>query len=235
MLYVDNGLIDMVIHISINMSWCWITCILQNIFFCYIPFFIRLNSLCFLNRDLHLAQSCVWNCLCWHNAAFDSRIESIRLLFSLGLLALYYETTDTRNMELNKISNEIVKEYMASSTRRETTSFLCLASPGADHLSDGRSRWVARGLMACAAAAGCSSDPQLSPPPTVGPWGPIQPRSLLGPMGRGRDARGDSFHECTNMPYAYLVMNESSIAWIGTERAGGQAGRNRAYGFKRAI
>ena len=50
-----------------------------------------------------------------------------------------------------------------------------LAAPGADHLSGG---WrAAAGLLqgcsilveACAAAAGGSGDPQLSPPPTVGP------------------------------------------------------------------
>ena len=35
-----------------------------------------------------------------------------RLLFSLGCLALYYETTDARNM-LNNIAKEIVNNYMA--------------------------------------------------------------------------------------------------------------------------
>ena len=36
--------------------------------------FLRLSSLCFLNSDLHLA--CVWNCLCWHNAAVNSRVAT---------------------------------------------------------------------------------------------------------------------------------------------------------------
>ena len=37
--------------------------------------FLKSSSLCFLNSDLHLA--CVWNCLCWHHAAVNSRVESI--------------------------------------------------------------------------------------------------------------------------------------------------------------
>ena len=40
-------------------------------------------------------------------------MESIRLLFSLGRLALYYEMTDARNMMLTNIANEIVNENMA--------------------------------------------------------------------------------------------------------------------------
>ena len=64
-----------------------------DFFFQLENFFIRLSSLCFQNSDLHR----VWNCLCWHNAAVDSRVESNRLPFSLGRLALYYETTDARN------------------------------------------------------------------------------------------------------------------------------------------
>ena len=35
-----------------------------------------------------------------------------RLLFSLGSLALYFEMTDARNMELSKIANEIFNKYM---------------------------------------------------------------------------------------------------------------------------
>ena len=46
-----------------------------------------------------------------------------RLLFSLGRLALYYETTDTRNMELNKIANEIVNEYMARELKEQYSKF----------------------------------------------------------------------------------------------------------------
>ena len=51
-------------------------------------------------------------------------MESIRLLFSLGRLALYYETTDARNMELNKIANEIVNEYMAREFKEGFDKFL---------------------------------------------------------------------------------------------------------------
>ena len=89
----------------------------------------------------------------------------MRLLFGLGRLALYYDTQDARNMELNKITSEIVNEYMA----RELKEGSSLA--GADHLSDEWSCWVAGGLAACVAAAGGSCEPQLSPPPTAGPSG----------------------------------------------------------------
>ena len=47
----------------------------------------------------------------------------------------------------------------------------CLASPGADHLSDGWRRWFAGGLAACAAAVDGNGDPQLLQPPTAGPCG----------------------------------------------------------------
>ena len=38
--------------------------------------FLRLSSLCFLNSDLPVHLACVWNCLGWHNAAVNSRVEA---------------------------------------------------------------------------------------------------------------------------------------------------------------
>ena len=38
-------------------------------------------------------------------------------------MALYYETTEARNMELNKIANEIVNEYMARELKEGYSKF----------------------------------------------------------------------------------------------------------------
>ena len=39
-------------------------------------------------------------------------VDYFSALAQVGSLALYYEMTDARNLELNKIANEIVNEYM---------------------------------------------------------------------------------------------------------------------------
>ena len=119
-----------------------------------------------------------------------------------------------------------------ASSRRDTTSFLLPRGtwrrPSFRRMA--RGRWVAPGLQhsgrglrgggrrqrwsSAVAAADCRTL-----------------RSLLRPRGEGRDEKGDSFRECNAqciaMPCTYLVMNESSWAWIGAERAGWQESRLR--------
>ena len=91
--------------------------------------------------------------------------------------------------------------------------------PGADHLSYGWLRWVARGLQHLGSGLRCCCRRLQQWSSAAAAADCLTLRSMLGPRGslRGLDAKGDSF--------ARLVMNESSWGWIGAVLAGWQESR----------
>ena len=115
-------------------------------------------------------------------------------------------------MELNKIANETVNEYMARELKEgyEKVSS-CIASPGADHLSY-QWRWPAAGLLEGLLPALQLQAAEVILAVAAGDCRTL--RSLLGLRERGQNAKGYSFSECMSiiqaMPCTYLVMNEFS-------------------------
>ena len=60
-----------------------------------------------------------------------------RILMRLGCRAPYYDTTDARNMELNKIANDKFNEHHMARAQAGIRQVSSCLSPGTDHCSDG--------------------------------------------------------------------------------------------------
>ena len=125
-------------------------------------------------------------------------------------------TLSTAQQDCQRESQRIDGARRASS-RRDRTSFLL------PRVAWSRSSFLQMALLGCWSACclrGGSRRQRWSS--SVAAADCLSLQSLLGPRGRGRDAKGDSFRECIAMPCTCLVKNKSSQAWIGAERVGWQ-------------